>query len=329
MIISRTPTRVSFFGGGTDYPGWYKNHSGAAISASINKYNYITVRNLPPFFKYKHRIRYYVHEEVNEIGDIQHPSVRECSRFLSVSTGLEVVHNADLPARSGLGSSSSFTVGMLNSLYALQRYMPTKQELAENAIHIEQNLIGENVGSQDQVAVAFGGFNYIKFNKNSTIEVNPIIISESRLSKLQSHLMLCFTGFSRTASEIAKGQISRIEVNSSILSEISELTSEALVILTNEKTDIKLFGELLNVQWKLKKKLDETISNMQIDTIYDKSMSQGAIGAKLLGAGAGGFLLIFAEPDKQDQIKKSLGGNLFVPFRFDFTGSSIIYVSND
>jgi D-glycero-alpha-D-manno-heptose-7-phosphate kinase len=329
MIISRTPTRVSFFGGGTDYPEWYRDNSGAVISASINKYNYITVRELPPYFNFKHRIRYYEHEEVNDISEIKHPSVRECAKFLSVDTGLEVVHNGDIPSRSGIGSSSSFTVGMLNAIYAMQHRMPTKQELAENAIHVEQNLIGENVGSQDQVAVSFGGFNYIKFNKNLGFEVEPIIISESRLLNLQSHLMLCFTGFSRTASEIAKNQISSLRSNSNILSQMSQITNDALTVLLNENTDIRQFGELLNFQWALKKQLDKSVSNFQIDEIYDKSLSHGAIGGKLLGAGAGGFMLLFAEPDKHSEIKNALFDKLFVPFKFEFSGSSVIYISRD
>jgi D-glycero-alpha-D-manno-heptose-7-phosphate kinase len=301
MIISRTPTRVSFFGGGTDYPEWYRDNSGAVISASINKYNYITVRELPPYFNFKHRIRYYEHEEVNDISEIKHPSVRECAKFLSVDTGLEVVHNGDIPSRSGIGSSSSFTVGMLNAIYAMQHRMPTKQELAENAIHVEQNLIGENVGSQDQVAVSFGGFNYIKFNKNLGFEVEPIIISESRLLNLRS--------------------------NSNILSQMSQITNDALTVLLNENTDIRQFGELLNFQWALKKQLDKSVSNFQIDEIYDKSLSHGAIGGKLLGAGAGGFMLLFAEPDKHSEIKNALFDKLFVPFKFEFSGSSIIYIS--
>ena len=329
MIISRTPTRISFFGGGTDYPDWYEVHDGSVISATINKYSYITVRNLPPFFPYKHRIRYFKNEEVHDVSDIKHPSVRECLKFLSIDRGIEVVHNADLPARSGLGSSSTFTVGMLNALYAHQKYLPTKRELAVNAIEIEQQIIKESVGSQDQVAAAFGGLNYIKFSRIGQFEVNPILLSDDRLHDLQSHLLLCFTGFSRTASEIAAKQIKKITTNTRILNQISSLTSEALISLTQDQKDIRIFGELLNNQWRLKRELDETVSNEVIDSLYDKGIRAGATGGKLLGAGAGGFFLFFAEPRFHQKIIDSLHDKMFVPFRFDTTGSSIVYYSND
>ena len=204
MIISRTPFRISFFGGGTDYPVWYKKHGGCVISTTINKYSFITARYLPPFFNYKYRIRYYNHEETQTVGEIKHPSVRECAKYLEINKGLEIVHNADLPAQSGLGSSSTFTVGLLNTLHALQNYMPTKRELALSAIHVEQNLIGESVGSQDQTAAAFGGLNKISFNNVQVIDVDPIIISNERRTELQDNLMLFFTGFARSASNVAK-----------------------------------------------------------------------------------------------------------------------------
>ena len=207
MIISRTPFRISFFGGGTDYPVWYREHGGSVISTTINKYCFITARYLPPFFEFKNRIRYYQHEETQTTDEIQHPSVRECSKFLNFENGLEIVHNADLPAQSGLGSSSTFTVGLLNALYGLKNYMPTKRELALDAIHIEQNLIGESVGSQDQTAAAFGGLNKISFSQKDIIDVDSLIISNERRNELQNNLMLFFTGFSRTASDIAKKQI--------------------------------------------------------------------------------------------------------------------------
>ena len=195
MIISRTPFRITLFGGGTDYPQWYNNYTGSVINATINKYCYITARELPPFFNYKNRIRYYLHEETDNLNDIKHPSVRETAKFLNMNQGIEIVHNADLPAQSGLGSSSTFTVGLLNALYGLKNYMPTKRELALNAIHIEQNLIRESVGSQDQTAAAFGGLNKIVFSKDNTIDVDPILISEKRLLELQNNLMLFFYGF--------------------------------------------------------------------------------------------------------------------------------------
>ncbi len=329
MIIARTPTRISFFGGGTDYPKWYLENGGSVISTTINKYSYITVRELPPFFNYNHRIRYYEQEEVNRIEEIKHPSVRECAKFLSFEGRLEVVHNADLPAQSGLGSSSTFTVGMLHALYGLKRYMPTKRELATNAIHVEQKLIRENVGSQDQIAAAFGGLNYIRFNRDQNFDVSPIIISKERLLKLENNLMLCFTGFSRSASDLAGSQIAKISKNFRKLQLIADLTQNALDVLKNENASVDLFGELLNQQWQLKKSLDDNISNDQIDSMYDLGMKNGALGGKLLGAGAGGFLIFFASPDKQIKIREKLGDKLVVPFRFEFTGSSIVYVSND
>ena len=329
MIISRTPTRISFFGGGTDYPSWYTQNGGSVISASINKYSYITARKLPPFFKYKHRIRYYQQEETNFLEEIKHPSVRECAKFVSFEHGLEVVHNADLPAQSGLGSSSAFTVGMLNALYALQKYMPTKRELAENAIEIEQNLIKENVGSQDQIAAAFGGFNQITFNKGGSFEVNPLVVSQGRISELESHLLLLFTGFARNASELANVQIANIENNYDKLNNMAKLTEVALSLLIDEKESLSHFGELLDQQWKIKKGLADNISSSAIDVIYQTALESGAIGGKLLGAGAGGFLLLFANPQNHSEIKRALGDNLFVPFRFEYTGSTIVYLAHE
>lgn len=329
MIISRTPTRISLFGGGTDYPDWYKKNGGSIISASINKYSYITARKLPSFFKYKHRIRYYQQEETNSLDEIKHPSVRECAKFVNFADGLEVVHNADLPAQSGLGSSSAFTVGMLNALYAMQSYMPTKRELAINAIHVEQELIKENVGSQDQIAAAFGGLNNIVFTENGNFEVKPIVLSQNRLAELEANLMLCFTGFARSASEVAKIQISNIDKNYEKLQTISNLTKEALVVISQENRNLVEIGEMLDEHWQTKKSLAENISTSEIDVLYQCSKNAGAVGGKLLGAGAGGFFLIFAPPERHEKIKFSLGEKLFVPFRFEFTGSSIVYYSHD
>lgn len=328
MIISRTPTRISLFGGGTDYPDWYKQNGASIISATINKYSYITARKLPPFFKYKHRIRYYQQEETNSLDEIKHPAVRECAKFVKFQSGLEVVHNSDLPAQSGLGSSSAFTVGMLNALYALQSYMPTKRELAVNAIHIEQNLIKENVGSQDQIAAAFGGLNNIIFYESGNFEVIPITLSTNRLAELESHLLLCFTGFARDASEIAKVQISNIDKNYEKLHSISELSKKALEVMSHDKKNIQEIGDMLDKHWLTKRSLAENITTSEIDTLYQRSKNAGAIGGKLLGAGAGGFFLLFAPPENHEKIKKSLGEKLFVPFRFDFTGSSIVYYSH-
>lgn len=327
MIIVRTPTRISFFGGGTDYPSWYDNHGGAVISATINKYSYITVRELPPFFPYKHRIRYYEQEEVNNLEDIRHPSVRESALFLGYDRGLEVVHNADLPARSGLGSSSTFTVGMLHALHALQGYIPTKRELAKQAIHVEQDRIGESVGSQDQVAAAFGGLNHIRFS-SSSFEVEPITISQSRILAMQEHMLLCFTGFARTASEIAVEQISNTESNSKLLEEMSVITSDGLELFRSTDFSMADFGELLRRQWMTKRQLSQSISNRDLDEIYNTGMKAGAYGAKLLGAGGGGFMLFVAPPETHQTIQRALGEKMFVPFRFEGTGSSVVYYSH-
>ena len=326
MIISRTPFRISFFGGGTDFPAWYEENSGAVLSTTIDKYCYISCRKLPPFFKYKHRIVYSRQEMVNEIDDIIHPAVRETFRFLDIQTGLEIHHDGDLPARSGLGSSSSFTVGLLQALYALKGEVVTKKRLALESIHIEQEMIKEHVGSQDQVAAAFGGFNKITFNGNHNIDVVPITISDKKLQNLQSHLMLFFTGFQRNASEIEKKKIKQIKNKKDSLDLMHNMVDEAIEIL-NKEGDISGFGKILHENWKLKKTLSGDVSTDIIDDIYDTAMNNGAIGGKILGAGRGGFMLFFVKPEDQDRLRISLSDLLYVPFRLDTTGSQIIFYS--
>ena len=329
MIISRTPLRISFFGGGTDYPIWYEKYGGMTLSATINKYAYITVRELPPFFEYKHVIQYYLKEMVNSLNEIKHPVVREAAKLLDIKKGIEMVYNADLPARSGLGSSSTFTVGFLNALYAFKNQMVTKRELALRAINLEQNIIGEAVGSQDQTIAAFGGFNVIEFNKYKTFQVQEILISEKRLQSFEENLLLCFTGFSRTAEKIAKFQIESIPNKEKELRKMIEIVNQAKKIITNSKTPLDEFGKLLNEQWHLKKSLTKHISNQAIDDIYNTAMAAGAIGGKLLGAGGGGFMLFYAKKENHKKIKESLKNKLFVPFRFDKTGSQIIHFYNE
>ena len=329
MIISRTPFRVSLFGGGTDYPIWYEKNRGITISSTINKYAYVTVRELPPFFDYKHRIQYYKKEKVNSLEEIQHPVVREAAKLLNIKKGIEMVHNADLPARSGLGSSSTFTVGLLHALYAMQNKMIAKRELALNAINLEQNIIGEAVGSQDQTIAAFGGFNLIEFNKRRTFQVQEMLISEERLQSLEENLILCFTGFSRTAEKIAKFQIESTPYKEKELNMMIEIVNQAKEIITNSKISMDEFGKLLNEQWFLKKSLTEYISNEAIDEIYNTALNSGAIGGKLLGAGGGGFFLFYAKKKNHQKIKESLKDKLIVPFRFEKTGSQIIYYSHD
>ncbi len=329
MIICRTPTRISFFGGGTDYPIWYEKNGGSVLSTTINKYSYITVRYLPKFFDYKYRIRYYKTEEANNLGEIEHPSVRECAKFVGIEEGFEMAHNSDLPAGSGLGSSSTFTVGMLHALYALKSYMPTKRELAVNALHVEQDLIGEAVGSQDQIAAAWGGFNKITFGGDRKFEVDPIILSNDRMKEFQDNLLLCFTGYARSAPEIAKIQISETPSKHRELNEMQSLTTEAFELLKDSSGNIDEFGRMLNEQWKIKKSLSNRITNSKLDEIYETGIKNGAIGGKILGAGGGGFMLFYAKKEKHQKIIESLSSKLFVPFRFDNSGSKIIYYSHE
>lgn len=329
MIISRTPTRISFFGGGTDYPVWYLENGGMVLSTTINKYSYITVRYLPKIFNYKFRIRYFKTEETQSLDEIKHPSVRECARRLGIVDGFEVIHYADLPAGTGLGSSSTFTVGMLHSFYSLLNYMPTKRELALEAINIEQEVIGESVGSQDQIAAAFGGFNKITFGGINKFDVDPIILERDRLSELHRKLLLCFTGFSRSASDIARHQILETPSKVRELGIMEELTKEAFDVLRSPFRDLNDFGKLLDENWKVKRSLTPQISNSVIDEIYRTALSNGAIGGKILGAGGGGFMLLFADESKHQLIRSALSNIEFVPFRFEETGSKIVYFSHE
>lgn len=328
MIISRTPFRISFFGGGTDYPAWYREQGGSVISASINKYCFITLRELPPFFEYNFRIRYFLREEVKTIDEIKHPSVRECLRFMQVKQGVEVVHSADLPARSGLGSSSSFTVGLLHALYSLMYKMPTKRELAINAIHVEQELIRENVGSQDQTEAAFGGLNRIDFGYPQHVSVRPILLHPDRKARLCNHLMLFFTGFSRTASDIAGEQIRQTQDRTAELQRMLALVEEAMAVLLGEQESLDEFGRLLHEQWLVKRQMTHLISNQRIDDIYEAGLQAGALGGKLLGAGGGGFMLFFVRPEDRQKLRETFKDLLHVPFRFDDVGSQIVYYGN-
>ena len=327
MIISRTPFRISFFGGGTDYPQWYKKNKGSVISTTINKFSYINVRYLPPFFKYKYCIRYFKREEKKNINQIEHPSVRETFKYFKINEGIEMVHNADLPALSGLGSSSTFTVGLVKAISALNGKMLTKKELANYAIEIEQNKIKENVGSQDQTAAAFGGLNRIDFMGSKTsFVVNPIILDKSYEKKFEENLILIFTGQSRRGELIAKDQISKIKDKIDQYKKMYDLVNEADYILKNRK-NLDGLGELLNYQWKLKKTFSDKITNPEIDKIYSMAIKAGAIGGKLLGAGNGGFMLFYARKKDHKKIINRLKEYLHVPFYFDNTGCQIVYYS--
>lgn len=327
MIISRTPFRISFFGGGTDYPAWYRENGGAVISTTINKYCYISCRQLPPFFWHKHRIVWSKTELVNEVDEIQHPAVREALKYLDIKHGVEIHHKADLPARSGMGSSSTFSVCLLHALHSLIGKMVSKRDLALHAIHLEQERLKENVGSQDQAAAAFGGFNKIEFGGANHIDVNPIIISSEKLECLQNNLMLFFTGLSRTASEIVAEQIKNTEQKKKDfeLKLLHEMVEESIRILNRNDENIDDFGKLLHEAWQVKKEMSSQITTSHIDDIYEKGMKTGALGGKLLGAGGGGFILFFAKPEIQPKIKEQLKDLIHVPFKFDNSGSQIIY----
>ncbi|MCP4351331.1 MAG: kinase [Desulfobacterales bacterium] len=324
MIITRTPFRISFFGGGTDYPVYYKENGGAVLASTINRYCYISLRYLPPFFKYKHRIAWSKTELVNAIDQIVHPSVRECIRYMDTNVGLEIHHDGDLPARSGLGSSSAFTVGLLHALFAFTGKMVSKNDLAESAIYVEQEMIKENVGSQDQTMAAFGGLNLVRFNSGNGqhIQSTPLCICPGRIEEFQNHLMLFFTGFVRNASDIAGDQIRQTPKKKRELSEMGAMVSEATKILS-QGNDLDDFGKLLHENWLLKRSLTDKISSSAIDAMYETALRAGALGGKILGAGGGGFILFFVKPEHQPKVKSSLG-LLQVPFRFEFNGSQVI-----
>ena len=324
MIITRTPFRISFFGGGTDYPGWFRDHGGAVLATTIDKYCYITCRHLPPFFGHKHRIVYSRIENVHRIDEIEHPAVRAVLDWAKVTEGLEIHHDGDLPARSGLGSSSSFTVGLVQALQAIRGKMATKDALARDAIHIEQNLIGENVGSQDQISAAYGGFNRIEFHRNGSFDVAPVILLPTRRQELRSHLMLCFTGVSRIASDVAKSKIENLKSRQTELTRMGAMVDEAIGILQDDSRPIEEFGRLLDASWQYKRKLSDRVSSPDIDALYSAAMDAGAIGGKILGAGGGGFLLLFAKPEHQPAIRERLARLVHVPFDFDDSGSRVV-----
>jgi D-glycero-alpha-D-manno-heptose-7-phosphate kinase len=324
MIITRTPFRISFFGGGTDYPGWYREHGGAVLATTIDKYCYITCRHLPPFFQHKHRIVYSHIENARDNNDIKHPAVRSVFNWANVVDGLEIHHDGDLPARSGLGSSSAFTVGLAHALCGLRGQMVSKSTLARDAIHIEQDLIGENVGSQDQVSTAYGGFNRIDFHRDDTFDVAPVILPMLRRDELRDHLMLCFTGVSRIADAIAKSQIDNLKNRGTKLNRMREMVDEAVAILADSRVPIDEFGKLLDLSWKYKRSLSDQVSTPLIDQIYEEAMQAGAIGGKILGAGGGGFMLLFAKPERHAAIRERLKELVHVNFNFDGSGSRVV-----
>ena len=322
MIITQTPFRMSFFGGGTDFPGFYREHGGAVLSTTFDKYCYVNVRHLPRFFDYTTELSYAKTERVTDVESIEHPAIREAMKMLDMHE-IRLTYEADLPARSGLGTSSSFAVGMLNAFYALKGKYADKRKLADDAIYLERVLCKESGGIQDQIAASFGGFNKISFNADG-YTVSPVIISPERKLRLNDNLMLFFTGFSRFSSDIQVEAEKSLKSKEAQLLEMLQLVDEAEQVLTS-KTDLTEFGKLLDYTWKLKRGITSKVSTDSIDAIYDKAIKAGATGRKLLGAGGGGFLLFYVETEKQKNVLEALNNLLYVPFEFETAGTQVIH----
>jgi D-glycero-alpha-D-manno-heptose-7-phosphate kinase len=323
MIISKTPFRMSFFGGGTDMPAFFNEHGGAVISTTFDKYCYVNVRHLPPFMPYYSELVYSRIERVNDIDEIEHPAIREAMRMLDIHE-IRLTYEGDLPARTGLGTSSTFAVGMLHAFYALKGKYADKRKLAEDAIILERERCKESGGWQDQIAAAYGGLNRIDFGDNS-FKVSPIIIHPDRKKLLNDNLMLFFTGISRFSSEIQKDTMSQQHDKTRQLKELLSLVNDAQTILEDKHSDMNDFGRLLDHTWKLKRDTGSKISNNEIDDLYQRGLKAGALGGKLLGAGGGGFLLFYVEKDKQQHIINELDELMHVPFELENEGSTIIH----
>ena len=327
MIITRTPFRMSFFGGGTDLSGFFNEHGGAVISTTFDKYCYVTVRHLPAFFDYKTHLTYSKTEYVNSYEEIQHPAIREAMKHMNMHN-IRLTYESDLPARTGLGTSSSFAVGMIEAFYALNGKYADKRKLADDAIYLERELCKEAGGIQDQIAASFGGLNRIDFSKDG-YTVRPIVISRARKEKLNNNLMLFFTGFSRFSSDIQKGTEKSMKDKTKELLEMYSLVDKAEKVLTDESWDLDEFGRLLDYTWKLKRGISSGISTGSIDEQYEKAMKAGALGGKLLGAGGGGFLLFYVPQEKQEAVKKALENQMYVPFKFENEGTRIIHFESE
>lgn len=324
MIITKTPFRMSFFGGGTDMQEYFKENEGAVLSTTIDKYCYVNVRHLPRFFEYATELSYSKTERVTCNDDIQHPMIRNAMNMLDMQE-IRLTYEADLPARSGLGTSSSFAVGMLNAFYALKGKYADKKKLADEAIYLERSLCREAGGWQDQVAASYGGLNRIHFSADG-YEVFPIIISPDRKKQLNNNLMMFFTGFTRFSSEVQKANgIGLNQDRNKMLTEMKNLVDDAEKILTNKETDLNEFGHLLDYTWKLKKKVGSAVSTDSIDCLYERGIAAGALGGKLLGAGGGGFLIFYIEPDKQDKLRKAMENLMYIPFAFEQGGTRVIH----
>ena len=327
MIITQTPFRMSFFGGGTDMESFFLTHGGAVLSTTFDKYCYVTVRHLPRFFEYSTELSYSRIERVTDIDAIEHPAIRNAMKMLDMHE-IRLTYEADLPARSGLGTSSSFAVGMLNAFYALKGKRAEKKKLADDAIYLERVLCNEAGGWQDQIAAAYGGFNRINFNTDGTYDVIPVSIDPQRKNALNDNLLLFFTGFTRFSSEMQTINASSPGVNrSSSLLEMLELVDEAQNVLENGSRDLDDFGLLLDRTWRLKRQTGSAVSTEGIDRLYEKAIKAGALGGKLLGAGGGGFLLFYATPQNRNAVMEEMRDLLHVPFRFENSGAAILYYS--
>lgn len=323
MIITKTPFRMSFFGGGTDMESFFKENGGSVLSTTFDKYCYVNVRHLPRFFDYSTELSYSKTERVTDIDAIEHPAIRNAMKMLDMHE-IRLTYEADLPARSGLGTSSSFAVGMLNAFYALKGKYASKKQLADEAIYLERVLCDEAGGWQDQIAASFGGFNRIDFNADG-YSVHPIIISPERKKRLNDNLMMFFTGFTRFSSDIQKANHLDDGSKTKQLKQMLTLVDEAESILTDQSKDLDDFGRLLDVTWKLKRQTGKSVSTNNIDNLYDKGITAGALGGKLLGAGGGGFLVFYVQPEKQMLVKEAMKDLLYIPFKFEDGGTQVIY----
>jgi D-glycero-alpha-D-manno-heptose-7-phosphate kinase len=324
MIISRTPFRISFFGGGTDYPAWYRKYGGSVLVSTIDKYCYLACRYYPPFFEHSYRISYIKSENCQSIEEISHPAVKGILRYLDWDRGLEVHHVADLPARGGMGSSSAFTVGLLHALHGLRGELLSKQQLTLESVHVEQDILRETVGSQDQTAAAYGGLNHVTFSRNGDISVRPLTLSAERLQELESHLMLFYTGIKRTAADVAQSYVDNIDEKKVLMQKLTAMVDEGISILHGDQ-DIADFGRLLNKAWQVKRNFSANVSNAHVDHMYNRAIAAGALGGKILGAGGGGFMVLFVPPHRQTQVREDLDTYIHVPFKFEFSGSQIIF----
>ena len=325
MIITKTPYRLSLFGGGTDYPAWYNNHPSKCISAAMNHHCYVHVKPLPPFFDHNIHITYSKIENVNSVDDIDHPAIRACLKFRNITSNITIGHDGDLPARSGIGSSSSFTVGLLNALYHLQKESLTKEQLAQKAITVEQDLIGENVGIQDQIMAAHGGIQLISMSSDGW-KTEDFSMSNEYKKYLESHIMLGFSGVSRLAEVHAKKNVDNIKEGKidNLLLEMANSTNEAIIMLAKEK-EMSIIGELLDTAWSIKRNLADGVTQKWIDNIYFSAIENGAFGGKLMGAGGGGFFMFLVPPSLQEHFKKTMKEiKVWVPFQFDNNGSQVI-----